>query len=76
LRWLKEATGGTAGRVATIARALMTSPRAEDRRLLERLQLAEPKNVGERLSTRLVSLALRASARRRAATSRTAAPDP
>src|SRR5688572_30553766 len=67
LRWLKDATGGTAGRVATLARALLTAPRAEDRRLLERLRLAEPKNAGERLNTRLVSLALRASARRRAA---------
>jgi hypothetical protein len=76
LRWLKDATGGTAGRVATLARALLTAPRAEDRRLLERLRLAEPKNAGERLNTRLVSLALRASARRRAATSRTDAQDP
>ena len=76
LRWLKDATGGTAGRVATIARALLTAPRAEDRRLLERLRLAEPKNAGERLNAKLVSLALRASARRRATTSRTDAQDP
>ena len=32
LRWLKDATGGTAGRIATVARALLTAPRAEDRR--------------------------------------------
>jgi hypothetical protein len=76
LRWLKDTTGGAGGRVATIARALLTKVRAEDRRLLARLQLAAPKNAKERLSARLVSLALRASARRPATTSRTDAQDP
>ncbi len=37
--------------------------RAEDRRLLERLRLASPANFRERLSAKLVSLALRRTAR-------------
>jgi acyl-CoA hydrolase len=76
LRWLKDSTAGAGARLGVVARALLTGVRAEDRHLLERMKLAEPANVGEKLSARLLSLALRASARRRAATSRTAAKDP
>ena len=68
LRWLKDATGSAAGRAATLARALLTRVREEDRRLLDRMQLAEPRNLRERLDAKLLSLGL--------ATSRTAAPGP
>ena len=73
LRWLKEATASRGGRVATVARALLGGVPAGDRELLERLQLAAPKNFAARLQARLVSLALR---RLRQTTSRTAAQDP
>jgi acyl-CoA hydrolase len=76
LRWLKDSTAGTSARLGLLVRALLTGVRPEDRRLLERLNLAEPGNLGEKMSARLVSLALRVSARRRAATSQTAAKDP
>jgi hypothetical protein len=75
LRWLKEATGSGAARVTTVARALLSAPRAEHQPLLARMQLAEPRNLGEKLKARLMSLALRHTARA-AATSRTAATDP
>ncbi|HEX6396990.1 MAG TPA: acetyl-CoA hydrolase/transferase C-terminal domain-containing protein [Steroidobacteraceae bacterium] len=68
LRWLKDATGSGSGKVTTVARALLTRVRAEDRRLLERLQLAAPRNLREKLDAKLVSLGL--------ATSRTGAKDP
>jgi hypothetical protein len=76
LRWLKEATTGKLARLTTVARALATAPHAEDRRLLDRLQLAEPRNFEEKLGARLVSLALRRVARERAATSQTTATGP
>jgi hypothetical protein len=75
LRWLKDASGGTAGRLVTLARALLTGLRERDRHLLERMQLASPRNFREKLDAKLVSLGLRAGARG-AATSRTAAQDP
>lgn len=68
LRWLKEATGGRAARFGTLARALLTPVRPEDRRLLERMQLAAPRNLREKLEAKLVSLGL--------TTSRTGAKDP
>jgi len=76
LRWLKDATGSKAGRLATLLRALFAGVREQDRHLLGRLRLAEPQTSGEKLSARLVSLGLRRSERRDAATSRTAAKDP
>ena len=76
LRWLKDATSTRAGRVATAARALLAGVRDEDRRLLERMQLGKPASLREKIDARLVSLALRATAQRAAATSRTAAQDP
>ena len=76
LRWLKEATSTTAGRLATLARALLAASRPEDRRLLERLQLAKPTKLREKLSARLVSVALRHSERRAALTSQTTATGP
>jgi hypothetical protein len=74
LRWLKEATGTPAARAVTVARALLSAPRADDLTRLERLNLAEPRSFGEKLGARLVSLALRQT--RRAATSQTIAPGP
>jgi acyl-CoA hydrolase len=77
LRWLKEATAGGLARAATVALALTTGPRAADRPLLERLQLAAPQSLRDKLSARLVSLALRHDARsRRATTSQTTATGP
>jgi hypothetical protein len=76
LRWLKEAVASMPGRLATLARASMAAPRAEDRRLLERLQLASPASVRDKLSARLVSLAIRRTRRSSPTTSRTAATDP
>jgi hypothetical protein len=75
LRWLKDATSGTLARVATVARALATRVPADHRVLLERLRLAEPASYGEKLNARLVSLALRSTARSDT-TSRTDARDP
>src|SRR5690349_2961308 len=68
LRWLKDATGSAAGRAATLARALVTRAREEDRRLLDRMQLAAPRTLREWLDAKLLSLGL--------ATSRTAAKGP
>jgi hypothetical protein len=74
LRWLKDATSTTAARLGTVSRALLSAPRAEHHALLERMKLSEPRNFGEKMKARLVSLALRRTAR--AATSRTGATDP
>jgi acyl-CoA hydrolase len=68
LRWLKDATASRAGRAFTLGRALLTRVRAADRRLLERMQLAEPHGWREKLQAKLVSRGL--------AISRTAATDP
>jgi acyl-CoA hydrolase len=74
LRWLKENTAGNVARFGTIARALFTAARVEDRSYLDRLKLGQPANFSERLTARLVSLGLART--RAAATSRTTAPDP
>jgi len=77
LRWLKENTAGTAARLGTIARALLSAARDEDRGHLERLKLGAPVDFKERLTAKLVGLAL---ARTRAVaaqtTSQTAAKGP
>jgi acyl-CoA hydrolase len=75
LRWLKDATGSRTGRLATLLRALLAGVRADDHPLLERMQLAEPRNFREKLDAKLLTVGLRASARG-PATSRTAAQDP
>ena len=74
LRWLKESTGTGAARFGTVCRALLSTPRAEHHALLERMELAAPRGVGEKLKARLLGLALRRTARE--ATSRTGATDP
>jgi acyl-CoA hydrolase len=75
LRWLKEATAGKAARLRTLVAAAFVRSRDEELRLLERMRLAQPASFGERISAKLVSLALRRTASA-AATSRTAAKDP
>jgi acyl-CoA hydrolase len=71
LRALKDTTATGVGMLAMFGRALFAGTRAEDRHLLERLQLARPRGARERLQARLVRAALRA-----AATSQTGAKDP
>jgi hypothetical protein len=72
LRWLKDATATNGGKLLTLGRALWAGARAGQHHLLERLQLAHPRGVRERLEAGLVSAALRAIA----TTSRTTAQDP
>jgi acyl-CoA hydrolase len=71
LRWLKENTRDTTTKLLTVARALAGGVDTGHRGYLERLRLAEPADFGQKLTAKLVSLALRATA-----TSRTAATDP
>jgi acyl-CoA hydrolase len=68
LRWLKERTARRGTRLKTVLDA-WTAPGPEHREHLQRLQLAEPRDLREKLAARLVRRALRA-------TSRTAALDP
>ncbi len=75
LRWLKENTGGTSARLRTMARAMVHGVDAAHHSYLERLRLGAPENFRQRLTARLVSLGLRATAAA-AVTSRTAAQDP
>jgi hypothetical protein len=75
LRWLKEHTGGTGARLATMARALLGGTPAADRSCLARLRLAAPQSLSERLTAKLVSLGL-SQTRPALATSQTAAKDP
>jgi acyl-CoA hydrolase len=63
LRWLKERTAGKAGRGATVLRALTSGVDAAHQRHLERLKLEAPENFRQKLTARLVSLGLRATAR-------------
>jgi acyl-CoA hydrolase len=76
LRWLKENTRATTAKLLTVARALAGGVDAGHRGYLERLRLAEPKDLGQKLNARLVSLALRATTAERAVISRTTATDP
>jgi acyl-CoA hydrolase len=77
LRWLKERTAGTAGRLATVARAFMRRPATNQRGSLARLRLGDPKDFNERLTAKLVSLALAATSNEPAAAIlQTAARDP
>ena len=62
LRWLKENTGGKGARLRTVARALFVRPRDSERPCLARLQLDAPGDFSARLTAKLVSLSLRATA--------------
>jgi Acetyl-CoA hydrolase/transferase C-terminal domain len=78
LRWLKENTAARGARIATVIRALAGGVDDAHRGHLERLKLGEPADFGQKLTAKLVSLGLRATAREggRGATSQTAAKDP
>ena len=67
LRWLKENTRGKVAKLLTVARAFAGGVDAEHRGYLDRLRLAEPADFGQKLTARLVSLALRATAAERRA---------
>jgi acyl-CoA hydrolase len=69
LRWLKENTGSRSARLSTLLRAATGGVDSAHRGHLERLGLAEPRALSDRLTARAVSLGLRV-------TSRTAATDP
>jgi hypothetical protein len=73
LRWLKDATGTTAGKLSALAGALITRSDPRQEACLRRLRLEQPANVGERVLAGLVVRALRATAQ---TTSRTVATDP
>jgi len=69
LRWLKERTSTTAGKLGAVMRALVTRPEMADAACLERMGLDETGSLRESLAADLVVLALHAT-RRRAAISR------
>jgi acyl-CoA hydrolase len=68
LRWLKDHTGGKRARVWTLLRAAFTRPAEADRAYLARLRLEAPRDFSGRLTSRLVSLGLRATAEARSLT--------
>src|SRR5690606_15276015 len=57
LAWLKANTSGTAGKLRTVARALLRSHRA-DPEAMARMDLTRPTGFGEHLEARLLALAL------------------
>lgn len=64
LGWLKGATASTGGKIATVARALLTrqAPGADDVACLQRMALDAPNSLGNRLQARLLIYALRQTA--------------
>ncbi|MGQ4661513.1 acetyl-CoA hydrolase/transferase C-terminal domain-containing protein [Lysobacter sp. F6437] len=58
LAWLKANTGSTAGKLRTVARALLRGHRA-DAEAMARMDLERPTGFGEHLEARLLALALR-----------------
>ena len=58
LGWLKSATATRGGKLRTVAKALLQTG-SQDSEALQRMDLANPRNFGERLEARLVALALR-----------------
>ena len=64
LAWLKSATAAPAGKLATLARALLPAraPSDDDAAALDRMALSGPRGVGEWIEARLVRLALRRTA--------------
>ncbi|MGH8074142.1 MAG: acetyl-CoA hydrolase/transferase C-terminal domain-containing protein [Lysobacter sp.] len=57
LAWLKANTGGTAGKLCTVARALLRHHR-DDPEAMVRMDLGRPTGFGEHLEARLLALAL------------------
>jgi acyl-CoA hydrolase len=77
LRWLKDHTSGKFARLTTVARALLSGVDAGNRGYLARLKLEDPQNFNERLTAKLVNLALEATvAERPRTTSQTIAKGP
>jgi acyl-CoA hydrolase len=60
LGWLRRATATRRGKLATIAKALLRGA-PDDTAALQRMELAAPRGIGERLYARLVRLALQES---------------
>jgi acyl-CoA hydrolase len=63
LRWLKDNTGTARRRITTLLRAAVRPVDDAHRHYLDRLRLAEPRRIREKLTAKLVSLGLRATAR-------------
>jgi acyl-CoA hydrolase len=61
LAWLKRNTAGRAGRLRTIARAIVRGC-SDDREAMARMDFESPKGLHQKLMARLVALALRATA--------------
>ncbi len=61
LGWLKTGTATRSGKVRAVLAAL-TAGRCDDAEALGRMQLAEPRGLGERIEARLVGLALKRTA--------------
>ncbi len=59
LTWLKNSTAQRGSRIRTLAAAAVRSPADRHRKALERMALSEPRSLGERMSQRLLALALR-----------------
>jgi acyl-CoA hydrolase len=61
LTWLKNNTATRSAKLRTIARAVITGDAltAADREVLQRMGLQAPANIGERVSAKLLKLALR-----------------
>jgi hypothetical protein len=77
LRWLKENTAGKRSRLFTAARAWVGGVHTSHRHCLERLKLEDPAGFRQKLTARLVSLALRATTpAARETTGQTIATDP
>lgn len=58
LAWLKANTGGTAGKLRTVARALAGGG-SDDSQAMARMGLEQPGGLGERIEARLLALGLR-----------------
>ena len=61
LEWLKAETSSGAGKLRTIARAVLGSAQADHSAALEHMQLAQPQGPGERLERSLLQYALEQS---------------
>jgi acyl-CoA hydrolase len=59
LTWLKNSTAQRGSRIRTLAAAALRRPSDRHREALERMDLLNPKSLGERISQRLLALALR-----------------
>lgn len=58
LTWLKNSTAQRGSRIRTLAAATILRPADRHREALERMELSDPGTLGERISQRLLALAL------------------